>query len=150
MLNFEKKELEAQKIPNNMPQTTLLFNSPNSHSSPSTNQIKEESSLNLLHKLVTSPSSLQYSPGKNSLQKNSNFYNQSIFNEQQLLLQQQQQQSQQYSDKFQNFDRKSDHTRNRIGPSLDDVKSLDEILSQNDPLLSNAVLYSENLMESFG
>jgi hypothetical protein len=140
-----------------MPQNSLLFNSPNSHSSPSTNQNKEESSMNL-YKLVTSPSSLQYSPGKNSMQKNThlnqqnstNFYNHSIFNEQQLLLQQQQQQPQQYSDKYQNFDRKSDQTRNRIEPSLDDVKSLDEILSQNDPLLSNAVLYTENLMESFG
>ena len=138
-----------------MPQNSLLFNSPNSHSSPSTNQIKEESSMNL-YKLVTSPSSLQYSPVKNSIQKNTNlnqqnstnFYNKSIFNEQQLLLQQQQQQP--YSDKYQNFDRKFDQTRNRIEPSLDDVKSLDEILSQNDPLLSNAVLYTENLMESFG
>ena len=126
-----------------MQQNDLLFNSPNSHSSPSATQIKEESSMNLF-KLVTSPSSIQFSPGNNLMQKNhpssTNFYNQSILNEQQQLALQQQQQQQ--------LDQNSNI--NRLEPNLDDVKSLDEILSQNDPLLSNAVLYSENLMESFG
>ena len=132
-----------------MQQNNLLFNSPNSHSSPSATQIKEESNMNL-YKLVTSPSSIQFSPGNNLMQKNqqnsTNFYNQSILNEHQLLLQQQQQQ-QQFSVKLKVDQNKS---LNHIEPNLDDVKSLDEILNQNDPLLSNSVLYSENLMESFG
>ena len=133
--------MEGQKNSNGMQQNNLLFNSPNSHSSPSTTQIKEESSMNL-YKLVTSPSSVQFSPGNILMQKNhpssTNFYNQSILNEQQQLALQQQQQLEQNSN------------INRLEPNLDDVKSLDEILSQNDPLLSNSVLYSENLMESFG
>ena len=131
--------METQKNTNIL-QNNLLFNSPISNNSFQTNQIKDEVNL---YKLVTSPASLQFSSNNNLASNNStnsdNFYNQS-------KLQQQHQQIQKFSPQ-----KNDTHSLNQNDALLNDVKSLDEILNQqNDPLLSNSVLYSDNLMESFG
>jgi hypothetical protein len=120
------KELESQKV---VSQTHDPGNA------VSTNQIKQEPSIDLF-----APPSAYNQVSANNRENTFNQPSQNNFNNQPMLNLNQIQQPH-VTENFANFNQTTDDL-------LNDVQSLEEILSHHDPLLGNSILYSENFMES--
>ena len=104
-------------------------------------QIKEESNINL-YNLVASASSTQHQFSPNHNNTNTSNNNHLLAKNNDFYVQQQVQQ--------QPYQNHNGQVLNETDTLLSEVKSLEEILSrQNDPLLSNSMIYTENIMDSF-